>query len=334
MTPWSSWRGWPGDPMRHGPTRTLKAMYVASLRDHLSGAGEAPLERAYELGRRALGEGVGVLGLTALHEEAVEALLRERPEFPVARLVAESGAFLAESLSPFEMTHRGYQEAVDALRRMNQRLEDEARRIAHAMHDDAGQLLVSVHLSLEGAIADLPEPARGRFDEARRLLAEAGQHLRRMSHELRPTILDDLGLLPALEFLARGLTTRSKIPIRVGCSTRPRLAPAVETALYRVVQEALHNAIQHARPDAIDVRLDRVQGALRLTVRDDGRGFDPSKERRRRGARGLGLASMRERVNETGGALSIESAPGRGTEIRINIPWEEGRDGDTAAPGR
>ncbi|HKQ98945.1 MAG TPA: ATP-binding protein [Candidatus Polarisedimenticolia bacterium] len=321
--------------MRLAPTRTLKSLYLAALRDHLAGAGEAPLSRAYDLGRRALGEGIGVLGLTALHAEAVGTILRERrPAVSRARLVSGSGAFLAESLSPFEMTHRGYEEAVEALRRMNQRLEDEARRIAHALHDDAGQLLVTVHLALESATAELPGPLSARFDHVRRLLGEVEQHLRRMSHELRPTILDDLGLIPALEFLARGLEARSGVAVRVSGPARPRLAPAVETALYRVVQEALHNALRHARPDAIDVRLERVAATMRLTVRDDGRGFDPAAARRRRGARGLGLIAMRERLDEVGGRLAIDSKAGRGTEIRISIPWEEGRDADTAALGR
>ena len=320
--------------MRTGPTRTLKAAYAESLREHLTRAGEATLARAYELGRRALGEGVGVLGLASLHEEAVRQLLKERrPAISRARLLAGSAAFLAESLSPYEMTHRGYKEAVGALRSMNERLEDEARRIAHALHDDAGQILVSVHLALESASRDLPEAARARFDQVHRLLDEVEQHLRRMSHELRPTILDDLGLLPALDFLARGLAARSGVAIRVEGPAPPRLAPPVETALYRVVQEALHNAVRHAHPAAIDVRLERACGALRLTVRDDGGGFDPATTRRR-GARGLGLLAMRERLDAVGGRLDIDSAPGRGTEIRISIPYEEGHDARPAALGR
>lgn len=321
--------------MRLAPTRTLKSAYTESLRVYLADAGEAPLARAYELGRRALREGIGVLGLAALHEEAVEAIFdARRPAISRMRLLAGSAAFLAESLSPFEMTHRGYEEAVAALRSMNERLEDEARRIAHALHDDAGQLLVSVHLALETAAADLPATTRARFEPVRALLDEVERHLRRMSHELRPTILDDLGLLPALEFLAQGLAARSGIAIRVVGEPLPRLAPAVETALYRVAQEALHNALRHAQARAIDVHLGRADGGVRLQVRDDGRGFDPAAIRRRRGGRGLGLSAMRERVCEAGGRLTIESAPGRGTEIRIDIPREEGRDAGAAAPGR
>src|SRR6185436_10007631 len=231
--------------------------------------------------------------------------------------------------SPFEMTHRGYQEAVVALRSMNQRLEDEARRIAHALHDDAGQLLASVHLGLEAATAGLPAGARARFDRVRALLDDIERHLRRLSHELRPTILDDLGLLPAIEFLARGLTERSGVPISVTAAEQRRLPTAVETALYRVVQEALRNAVRHASAQGVEVRLDHGAGGVRLLVKDDGRGFDVTAALRRRGARGLGLIAMRERLNEVGGALAIKSAAGHGTELSITIPLEEGRDADS-----
>src|SRR2546425_13300831 len=97
------------------------------------------------------------------------------------------------------MTHRGFREGVAALRRLNEMLEEEARRIAHALHDEAGRLLVSVHLALQEAAGGLPPRVRDRLEKVREPLDEIEKHLRRLSHELRPTILDDLGLLPALE---------------------------------------------------------------------------------------------------------------------------------------
>jgi signal transduction histidine kinase len=314
--------------------RSLRTTYAAALEAFLAGAGEESLARAYDLGRRALGGGLGVLGLIAVHEEAVAALVRgRRISAAGARLLSASGTFLAESLSPFEMTHRGYEEVVVALRSMNQRLEDEARRIAHALHDDAGQLIASVHLGLEAATNGLPARARARFDRVRGLLDEVERHLRRLSHELRPTILDDLGLLPAIEFLAQGVAERSGIPIRVTGAGHRRLRPAIETALYRVVQEALRNAVRHASARRVVVRLDQGADGVHLMVRDDGRGFDVRAVLRRRGARGLGLIAMRERLNEVGGELAIKSAPGRGTEIQISIPLEEARDADSTALG-
>ena len=314
--------------------RELRRTYVAALRDYLHGAGEASLARAYELGRRAIGTGLGVLDLVALHAETLDALLREcRDPAACTRACSAANRFLAECLSPYEMTHRGFQEAVETLRSINQRLEDEARRIAHALHDDAGQLLVSIHLALEAAAADLPPRSRGGLDRMRELLDEAEKNLRRIAHELRPTILDDLGLVPALRFLAHGVSARAGIPIRVEGVLRSRLRPAVETAAYRVVQEALRNATKHACATSVLVRLKHGEDAVQVSVKDDGRGFDLGSVLRRKGARGLGLGAMRERTNSLGGQLTIDSAPGRGTEVRIVIPNAEGPDAYPIAAG-
>jgi signal transduction histidine kinase len=321
--------------MQNVANRSLRETYSAALREYLADAGEAPLQRAYEIGRSAIGAGLGVLDLVAVHAETLEGLLGERREpVPCARVCAASGRFLAEGLSPYEMTHRGFQEAVETLRSLNERLEDEARRIAHALHDDAGQLLVSIHLAIEAVAADMPARSRGRLDRVRELLDEAEKNLRRIAHELRPTILDDLGLVPALRFLAHGVAARAGITIRVEGALRTRLRPPVETAAYRVVQEALRNAVKHAYATTVQVRLEHGPDAVRLWVKDDGRGFDPGSVLRRSGTRGLGLGAMRERLNSLGGQLTIDSAPGRGTEVHIVIPIVEGPDADAAVAGR
>ena len=124
--------------------REFLEAYRCALADHLAGIGEAALARAYELGRRAVAEGLGVLEMVALHHEALQATV-PRPDPTRA---AEAQAFFIESLSPFEMMHRGYREANTALRRLNERLEEEAQRIAHALHDEAAQLLAMVHVAL------------------------------------------------------------------------------------------------------------------------------------------------------------------------------------------
>lgn len=311
-----------------------KGLYSGALRDYLAHGGEAALQRAYEMGRRAIDDGLGVLDLVALHQEALQAVLGERhaPE-SVRTAVDASLRFLSESLSPFEMTHRGFQEAVRALRRLNERLEEESRRIAHALHDDAGQLLASVHLVLEEVSAGLPARTRDRLKRVRGPLDEIEKHLRRLSHELRPTILDDLGLLPALEFLAQGVAARAGIAIEVEGAACPRLPAAVETALYRVVQEALRNATKHAFATRVDLRLERGPEGAICTVKDDGRGFDLRAVLDKKGERGLGLIGMRERLSALGGQFTIDSAPGRGTELRIIIPLEGGH-GDTGSSGR
>lgn len=312
----------------------LKDLYAGALRDYLADGGEAALQRAYELGRRAIGDDIGLLDLVALHQEAVQKVLSEsRTSESLRTAVDASQRFLSESLSPFEMTHRSFQEAVQALRRLNERLEEEARRIAHALHDDAGQLLASVHLVLEEVATGLPARTRDRLKRVRGPLDEIEKHLRRLSHELRPTILDDLGLVPALEFLAQGVAARSGLAIKVEGTSRPRLPAAVETALYRVVQEALRNATKHASATRVDIRFAIAPEGACCTVKDDGRGFDPREVIARKGERGLGLIGMRERLSALGGQFTIDSAPGRGTDLHIIIPLE-GRDGDTSSARR
>lgn len=308
----------------------LKERYVPALRDYLGNGGEAALQQAYEIGRRAIGEGLGALELLAVHQEALDTIVRERKDVDsCARAIRGAGKFLAESLSSFEMTHQGFQAAVKALRRLNELLEEEARKIAHALHDDAGQLLVSVHLALQEAAGGLSPRARLRLERVRVPLDEIEKHLRRLSHELRPTVLDDLGLVPALEFLAQGVSARNGVVIKVE-GPRRRLPSPIEIALYRVAQEALRNATKHSRANRVDIRLEVESNEVSCSIRDDGRGFDVAAVLDRRGDRGLGLIGMRERLNAVGGQFSINSAPGRGTEIRVAVPLGD-HDADTSS---
>jgi signal transduction histidine kinase len=305
------------------PGNRVVQLYAEALREYLAGAGEAALQRAYELGRQAIADGIGVVDLVALHHEALKEIQGTLPSGDQGlRTLEAAGTFLGECLSSFEMTHRGYREAVTALRRLNELLEEEARRIAHSLHDEAGQLLASVHLAIESVGRDLPAGARGRLKDVRALLDEIEKHLRRLSHELRPTILDDLGLLPALEFLAQGVTSRTGIPIIVDGQRERRLPRTVETALYRIVQEALTNATRHARARRIEVRLGIEPQAVRCAVRDDGKGIDPASTRDGSAEGGLGLIGIRERLSALGGHLAIQSTPGHGTELSVTIPLE------------
>ncbi len=305
-----------------GTPASLQAEYRAALADHLAGAGEAALQRAYELGRRAISQGVGVLDLAGLHHQALVAVL-QRAATPAeqARALAQAEAFFVESLSPFDMASRAFQDAVTALRRVNDTFEEEAKRIAHALHDEAGQLLASVYLALEEISRDLPA-ARGRLQEVRKLLDGIEDELRRLSHELRPTILDDLGLAPALEFLAEGVSARSGLAVTVEAPKDRRLPPAIETALYRTVKEALTNVTRHAQASRVRVEVGRRTRAIFCSVRDDGKGFDIAEVLSRKGGRGFGLAGIGERLRALGGTLDINSAPGKGTELVITIPVE------------
>jgi signal transduction histidine kinase len=214
------------------------------------------------------------------------------------------------------MTHRGYRDSLVAWRHINETLEEEIKRIAHTLHDEAGQLLVSVHLQLAELARELPA-ATEKVRDCQTLLSDVEQQLRRLSHELRPTILDDLGWLAALEFMASAVSGRSLVPVEVRSGVTQRLPAAVEITLYRVVQEALNNAARHARATRIRVEIDVDRDCLRGLIRDDGVGFDVDSCVRNGG---LGLRGMRERLSALGGALQVVSTPGEGSQIRFELP--------------
>lgn len=317
------------------PLDGLVEEYTSVLRNYLAGAGEAALQQAYELGRKALADGLGILDMAAVqHRALVKGFLSARTPQEGARTLKSAKHFFAEFVSPFEMAHRGFREANTALRRLNETLEEQAKQIAHALHDEAGQLLASVHIALRDISRELPAPARERLPEVHGLLDQIEEQLRHLSHELRPTILDDLGLLPALEFLADGVSKRTGLPITVEGSTQGRLPPVVETVLYRCVQESLTNVGKHAQASHVTVRLQRETPGIRCSIRDDGVGFDvPAVSAglgqedlfgrgSRRVERGLGLIGIRERLSAITGKLQITSTPGRGTELLITVPLE------------
>ncbi len=303
--------------------RALAELYLKGLQDYLSGGGEHALGRGYEFGRAALADGHSILEILHLHHTVLQRLLEDANDSEkVVAVLRGAGAFITEVLSPYEMTNRGFREAVFALRHLNEMLELEVKRIAHALHDEAGQLLVAVHLALADVSRDLPVPLRERVGHVNMLLDQVDEQLRRLSHELRPTILDDLGLVPAIEFLAEGISKRANQTISVHASLNDRLPTSIEIGLYRVVQEALTNAAKHSRASNVHLQMDRPVGLVRCSVRDDGAGFDVAAVLASRGGGGLGLLGMQERLNALGGSLEIQSLPGRGTTLLIKIPLE------------
>jgi signal transduction histidine kinase len=302
---------------------SLAEQYLKGLRDYLSGAGEDALGRAYELGRFAWAEGKSILDVLNLHHVALQAVLQDSSDSEEASgktLGAE--AFLAEVLSPYEMTHRGFREAVWSLRCLNETLELEINRIAHVLHDEAGQLLCAVHLALADLQRDLPVPLHEKVGRVRGMLDQIDEQLRRLSHELRPTVLDDLGLVPAIQFLADGVSKRAKQEITVHASLKDRLPALVETALYRIVQEALTNAAKHSHARNVHIEIDRSGGQVQCSIRDDGTGFSVASVLARKTNKGLGLLGMQERLSAIGGTLHIQSSPSQGTSVLINLPVE------------
>jgi two-component system sensor histidine kinase UhpB len=298
-----------------GAGSELADRYWEILQEYLKDNSEASLNRGYELARQALADNYGVLDLADIH---LRALRRLRVEAPLDdRLLWAAGDLFAECLSPFEMSHRGAQEGARALRQLNEVLEGELKRIAHWLHDEAGQLLASVHIAVVDVASELPPKARIRFEEVERLLSQIEMELRNLSHELRPTVLDNLGLVAALEFLAEKVEKRTRLNVSVIANTSARLPAAVETALYRIVQEALNNTVKHAQARSVSIELQRTPNRVMCSIRDDGRGFEA---RSQPDSHGLGLIGIRERLSALGGSLQLSTEPLHGTTIQAEIP--------------
>src|SRR5262245_19134287 len=205
----------------------------------------------------------------------------------------------------------------DALRRIVQAQELERRRLARELHDETGQALTSILLGLKPIEeAESGEAVRGATQELRDRVVATLQDVRRLAVELRPKVLDDFGLLSALERLAETFQETTGIRVELEAATKGDRFPGdVETALFRIVQEALTNVVKHAQATHVSVLLTRRPGAVAAVVEDDGRGYDPERP-----SEGIGLIGMRERVELIGGRLSIESSPGSGTTVVAEVP--------------
>ncbi|HLF40746.1 MAG TPA: sensor histidine kinase [Acidimicrobiia bacterium] len=203
--------------------------------------------------------------------------------------------------------------------------EAERARVARDLHDQIGQGLTSVLLGLRLLETSLErdEPdlvgARARTAEVREVVNDALADVRRLAFDLRPTVLDDIGLVAALRRLTGDLSARHGLTVDValdGVSEDGRFPTAVETVAYRVVQEALTNVVRHARARHVSVRLAGNGTRLRAVVTDDGVGFAAEAT----GAGTLGLLGMRERAMLVGGQVDVTSAPGAGTRIELELP--------------
>ena len=292
--------------------------YTSALSSFLSGDGEAALRRAYEIGRAALIDGIEILDIVAIHHQALEPMIARG--LGEKRKILAAGVFLSEALSSYEMVYRGFRERNAALRHINEALEQESRRIALLLHDELGQSLFAAELSLSELEVRVDPQHREDVRKVIKMLYQIEEQMRSLSHEVRPTVLDDLGLVPALEFLAGGIFKRKGISVSIRSSFQSRLTPVVEAALFRIVQEALSNVVRHSKADYVEVSLEQQGNMLACAVSDDGLGFDTTTLPRR--VDGLGLSGIRERLNSIGGTLKIQSTPGQGTLLLMLIPSE------------
>lgn len=210
----------------------------------------------------------------------------------------------------------------DALRRVVQAQELERARLARELHDETGQALASILLGLR-QLEDSVETdeARKATADLRELVVATLQDVRRLAVELRPSALDDFGLVPAVERLAATVSAPSGPTVDVAARLGDtRLGQETETVLYRIVQESLTNIVKHAAAGHVSITLVRKAASAVVVVEDDGSGFDPDGIRD--GA--LGIAGMRERVALVGGKLTLETSPGAGTTLVAEVPAPDG----------
>lgn len=260
---------------------------------------------------RALGFKAGLWMPLAVGGETIGVLTAYDKDEPDRRFADEdarlAAVFAARAAAAIEVARRVEHEA---LRQVVAAQEGERRRLADALHDGTAQALASILLQLraEGS----PE-----LDAVRGLLVETLKDVRRMAVELHPKTLEDFGLVPALRRLTETFAGHTGIDVRLEASEEaPRLSADAETALYRIVQEALGNVARHASAAHASVLLLRRDGRVSAIVEDDGRGFDPNAQHP-----GYGLSGIRERVGLLGGTLVLESRPGAGTTLVAEIPF-------------
>jgi two-component system sensor histidine kinase UhpB len=198
--------------------------------------------------------------------------------------------------------------------------EAERQRIARELHDEVGQVLTGVVLELEHASRRTGAQDAAQLDAAREAVRHSLDDVRRIARELRPEVLDDLGLQSALRSLCTATAAHNGLRVERDLELGgAAVSPEVELVVYRVAQESLTNVMRHADASQVLVALHHVDGALRLVVRDDGRGLPADRE-----PAGAGIAGMQERALHIGARLTISSEPSGGTEVRLDVPLPEG----------
>ncbi len=218
--------------------------------------------------------------------------------------------------------------------------EEQRRRLARELHDEPLQLFLHLARKLEvlAESAGVPPSVAASLDDARVRSIEAATRLRNLARDLRPPALDQLGLVPALSGFLAEIEDDSGLPVVLEVTgVVRRLAPDVELGAFRIVQEAVHNAVRHARARAVRVGVAFSDELLDLSVADDGRGFDAGDGGSEGSGAHLGLVGMSERAGLLGGRFEVRAAPGRGTEVRASLPCEPATSGSRArpsAPGR
>jgi len=252
--------------------------------------------------------------------------------------IAVAGATLWRLFRLENESRQRFQEALKAreeLKRLSAELvsaqETERRRISRELHDEVGQVLSAIVLGIENLRSALSNEDREEAFRQLQLIQDMTERnvsvVRNISLLLRPTMLDDLGLAPALKWLAREVTRKSSLDVEVLVdSLRDDLPEEHRTCVFRVVQEALRNASRHSGARHVHIHIQQAENRIQLSIQDDGRGFVASQER------GMGILGMQERVTRLGGELTVESERGHGATVRFTLPFTSGRSESAGEP--
>jgi len=227
-------------------------------------------------------------------------------------------ALEAELKKRYDEGLRAQQELKELSARLVSAQEEERRAISRELHDEVGQSLSALLMEAGNAAARVPPDSvevRRHVESIKRLAEASVNIIRNMTLLLRPSMLDDFGLVPALEWQAREVSKRTGLRVHVAAEeASDELPDALRTCIYRVVQEALHNCARHAQARTVKVVVKQEPSKIVLSVEDDGRGFDARR------VRGLGLVGMEERVTHLGGLFDVTSEPGQGTRVAVELP--------------
>ena len=276
---------------------------------------DAHMERFAATGvtSRRMGDGTVIYGQRANGEE-----------FPmdasISQLASADGGLLTVILRDVTERVRAQQERSAFATAANAIREEEKAQVARELQDELAQSLTALKMDANWVRDNLgadPQEAQRRLSEMLVLLDGAVASTRRIAADLRPLLLDDLGLGAAVEWLAGTFTQRHGVPCRLAVDAELELQEPYATGVFRIVQESLQNVAKHAGASVASVEIEHTGGEIVLAVRDDGRGFDPAAPRR---PGSLGLMGLRERAQLLNGTIAIRSAPGAGTQVEVRIP--------------
>jgi len=278
---------------------------------------------------------IGLLSITSVKEYRIFT----QDEMKLVQTMANQIAVAIENARLLQVVKKYTQDLKDLSAQLMEVQEKERKRIAQELHDEVGQMLQSMKMNLDRIKMNLrskPQSLNGIEDwllDTEKLLSETIDDIRTITFDLRPSMLDDFGLIPTLRWFIENYSRRSNIKVFLRAKDkRYRFPPNIEITLYRIIQEALTNVAKHAQATETSVMVSQKNSTVILSVRDNGLGFDTDKVLS--APKGMGLLNIKERVDLLGGSFEIISRPRKGTTLTINIPFKEVKHEEGQITGR